>query len=68
MREDLTLAESTDIYDLIFVCSSSENSMIKKQYSSVYDVYKHMCETYHRSKTFEIQLIPDLPNTPLWIK
>ena len=65
IREDLTQAESTDTYDLIFVCSSPE--YIKNQYSSVYVVYKHMCETYYRSKTFEIQLTPDLPNTPLWI-
>ena len=65
IREDLTQAESTDTYDLIFVCSSPE--YIKNQYSSVYVVYKHMCETYYRSKTFETQLTPDLPNTPLWI-
>ena len=62
--EDLTHAQSVDTYDLMFVCSSQEYSNI--QYSVVYDIYKDMCNDYYKFKTFEIQLTPDLPNTPLW--
>lgn len=66
IEEELYEAEYVNDFDLIFVCSSPEYMI--KEYSTVYDTYKDICNDKYKSKTKETRLTPDLPDYPIWIK
>jgi hypothetical protein len=68
IEEELSKAEEIESYDLIFVCHSPDYLADNWQWGVLYQTYLASCKSLYNSKTTMQKLIPDMRNTPIYIK